>query len=52
MSYYDPAPTHDWNYGPDKMNAIRVCDRCGAREAYWDDEEYGIESCHGEETDK
>lgn len=40
-----PATLHDWYYGPDRMNAIRQCTRCGEREAYWDDEEYPPEPC-------
>lgn len=36
---------HAWDYGRDGMAAIRRCTRCGASDAYWDDEEYLPDPC-------
>lgn len=32
-------------------SAIRECESCGKREAYWDDEEYPIDPCPGDAVD-
>lgn len=46
-----PTMVHAWNYGRGGMAAIRQCDRCGEREAYWDDDEYESEPCPAVEFD-
>ncbi len=40
-----PAWTHRWDYGTSGNAQVRRCEDCGAREAYWSDEEYGHEAC-------